>query len=73
MAQKVKSLSAMQETQAWVEMIPWGRECLPTPVFLPGEFHGQTSLLGYSPRGRRESDMAERLTLSLSVLSSLPS
>jgi len=28
-------------------MIPWRRECLPTPVFLPGESHGQRSLAGY--------------------------
>ena len=27
-----------------------------TPVFLPGEFHGQRSLAGYSPWGRKESD-----------------
>ena len=39
---------------------------LPTPVFLPGEFHGQRSLVGYSPWGRKESDTTERLTLSLS-------
>ena len=31
----------------------------PTPVFLPGEFHGQRILLGYSPWGHRESDMTE--------------
>ena len=36
----------------------------PTPVFLPGESHGQMSLVGYSPRGRKESDTTERLTLS---------
>ena len=30
----------------WVEKIPWRREWLPTPVFLPGEFHGQGSLVG---------------------------
>ena len=35
---------------------PWRRECLPTPVFLPGEFHGQRSLVGYRPWGRKESD-----------------
>ena len=29
--------------------LPWRREWLPTPVFLPGEFHGQKSLAGYSP------------------------
>ena len=35
------------------------REWQPTPVFLPGEFQGQRSLAGYSPWGRRESDMTE--------------
>ena len=35
------------------------REWLPTPVFLPGEFHGQRSLAGYSPWGCKESDMTE--------------
>ena len=33
--------------------IPWRREWLPSPVFLPREFHGQRSLVGYSPWGRR--------------------
>ena len=33
--------------------------------FLPGEFHGQRSLVGYSPWGRKELDTTERLTLSL--------
>ena len=42
-----------------VGKIPWGRERLPTPVFLPGESHGQRSLEGYSPRGCRESDTTE--------------
>ena len=41
---------------------PWRREWLPTPVFLPGEFHGQQSLLGSSPWDCRESDMTEQLT-----------
>ena len=31
----------------------------PTPVFLPGESHGQRRLVGYSPRGHRESDTTE--------------
>ena len=31
----------------WVEKIPWRRKWQPTPVFLPGEFHGQRSLAGY--------------------------
>ena len=33
----------------------------PTPVFLPGESHGQRSLVSYSPRGRKESDTSEGL------------
>ena len=45
--------------------IPWRRKWQPTPVFLPGKFHGQRSLAGYSPRCRKESDTTERLTLSL--------
>ena len=43
--------------------IPWRREWLSTPVFLLGEFHGQRSLAGYSPWGRKRSDTAERPTL----------
>jgi len=41
---------------------PWKREWLPTPVFLSGEFHGQRSLVGYSPWYCKESDMTELLT-----------
>ena len=40
----------------------------PTPVFLYGEFHGQRSLVGYSPWGLKELDMTEWLTLSLSYI-----
>ena len=40
---------------------PWKRAWQPTPVFLPGKSHGQRSLVGDSPLGRRESDMAEHL------------
>ena len=38
----------------WVGKIPWRREWLPTPVSLAGESHGQRSLVGYSPWGRKE-------------------
>ena len=48
----------MQETPCWAGKIPWRRQRLPTPVFWPGEFHGL-----YSPRGRKESDTTERLSL----------
>ena len=44
----VKNVPAMQETgfDPWVRKIPWRREWLPTPVFLPGESHRQRSLVG---------------------------
>ena len=37
----------------WVEKISWRRKWQPTPVFLPGEFHWQRSLVDYSPRSQR--------------------
>ena len=43
----------------WVRKILWRRKWQPTPVFLPGESHGQRSLVGYSPWGRKESDTTE--------------
>ena len=43
----------------WVRKIPWRRARQPTPVFLPGESHGQRSLAGCSPQGRRELDTTE--------------
>ena len=42
--------------------IPWRRKCQPSPVFLPGEFHGQGSLAAYSPWDHRESDTTEQPT-----------
>ena len=47
-AYMVKNVPAMQETgfDPWVRKIPWRREWLPTPVFLPGESHRQRSLVG---------------------------
>ena len=48
----------MQETKEnagfspWVRKIPWSRAWQPSPVFLPGEFHGQRSLVGYSPQSQ---------------------
>ena len=47
-----------------VGKVPWSRDWLHTPVFLPGEFHGQRSMAGYSPWGRKELDMTEQLTVS---------
>ena len=39
--------------------IYWRRKWQPSPVFLPGKFHGQKSLVGYSPWGHKESDTTE--------------
>ena len=41
------------EFNSWVQKIPWKRKRQPTPVFLPGKSHGQRSLAGYSPWGRK--------------------
>ena len=46
----------------WVRTIPWRREWHPTPLFLPGESHGQRSLEGCSPWGHKELDTTEQLT-----------
>ena len=46
----------------WVRKIPWRRARQPTPVFLPGEFHGLRSLVGYGLLGCKESDTTEQLT-----------
>ena len=43
----------------WVGKIPWRRKWQPSPVLLPGESHGQRSLVGYSPWGHTESDTTE--------------
>jgi len=44
----------------WVGNIPWRRRAWqPTPVFLPGEAHGQRRLVGYGPYGCKQSDTAE--------------
>jgi len=58
-AQMVKNLPAMWETQVW--SLGWRREWLPTPVFLPGEFHGQRAIV----HRVAELDITEQLTLSL--------
>ena len=54
----------MQEIEArsWVRKIPWRREWQPTPVFSPGKSHGQRSLAGYRPWGRKELDMTEHIS-----------
>ena len=43
----------------WVGKLPWRRAWQLTPVFLPGVFHGQRNLAGYSPWGCKEMDTTE--------------
>ena len=57
-AQMVKCQSTMRER---VGKIPWRRKWQSTPGLLPGKSHGQRSLVGYSPWGRKDLDMTERL------------
>ena len=57
-AQRLKHLRP--EFNPWVGKIPWRRKWQPIPVFLPRESHGWRSLVGYSPRGRKELDTTER-------------
>ena len=47
----------------WVRKIPWRRKWQPTPVSLPGKSHGQWSLVGCSPWGRKESGTTEWIIL----------
>ena len=42
-----------------LQRFPWRKEWRPTLVFLPGEFHGWRSLIGYSPEGGKELDTTE--------------
>ena len=43
----------------WVRKIPFSRKWQPVPMFLPGNFHGQRSHVGYSSWGHKESDTTE--------------
>jgi len=54
-AQTVKNLRKCG-FDTWIRKIPWRSKWLPTLVFLPGEFYGHRSLVGYSPWGLNESD-----------------
>ena len=64
MAQIIRNPPAIPEI--WIQTLekenPLKKGMAITPVFLPGKFHGQRSLAGYSPWGHKESDMTECLT-----------
>ena len=67
--QLVKNLPAMHETRVWSSgwKIHWRRKWQPTQVFLPGEFHVQRSLAGYSPWDHKESDTIVQLSFTFTV------
>ena len=71
MAQRVKNLPESERDLGsipGVGKIPQKRAWQPSPVFLPGEFHGQRSLVGYSPWCCKESDTTDRLSTTHSTI-----
>ena len=48
--------------------VSWDKKWQFTPLFLPGKFHGQRSLVGYSLWGRKESDTTERLRTHITMI-----
>ena len=58
-----------QGFDSWVGEIPWRRKWQSTSVFLPGKFHGQRRLVGYSPWGHQAFDMSEQLSTHVHYLS----
>ena len=63
----VKNLLATQGAQErfnpWVRKSPWSRKWQHAPGFLPGNFHGQSSLAGYSPWHCTELDMTQQASV----------
>ena len=55
----VKTMHGRPRFDPWVRKIPWRMAWQPTPVFFPGESHGQRSLAGYSLWGQKKSDTTE--------------
>ena len=64
---RLQSMGSLRVRHDWATSLSlstfmhWRRKWQPTPVFLPGESHGQKSLVGYSPRGCQESDTTKQL------------
>ena len=71
MAQIIKSLPTMQETQVQSlgQKIPWRRKRQPTPIFLSEESHGERNLVGYSPQGCKELGKTKQTSLIHSLSS----
>ena len=73
MTQTVENLPECRRPRfyPWVGRIPWRRGWQPTPVFLPGESHGQKRLVGYHPWGHKESNTTEQLRLFIFSVNTL--
>jgi len=68
LSSKESTCLLMKETQEcgfnpWIRKMPRSRKWQPSLVFLPGKFHGQRSLVGYSSRGHKESDTTEHMLI----------
>ena len=57
-----RSMHWIRLVNQWASLYYWRQKWQPTPLFLPGEFHGQNSLMGYSPWSHKELDTTEWLT-----------
>ena len=55
----------------WVGKIPWNRKWQPTPVSLPGKFHRQRNLAGYSPWGLKELGTPEKWSTHIYIAQEL--
>ena len=61
MAKYLPTIHGRPRFSPWIGKIPWRRRRHPTPVFLPGNSHGQRTLVGYSPWGCKDLDTTEQL------------
>ena len=66
-ASNAGDLGSIPGSDPWVRKIPLRRKWQPIPVFLPGESHGRRSLVGYSPRSRKQSETTE-LTFTFTLV-----
>ena len=70
---RLQSMGSLRVRYNWATsrslftFVHWRRQWQPTPVLLPGESHGRRSLVGCSPRGRKDSDTTERLPFHFSL------
>ena len=71
LGKKMRRIVIMSQDFVYVSFNSRRRQWHPTPVLLPGESHGQRSLVGYSPWGRKESDMIELMSTHVRSQNSL--